>query len=174
MNSVKSIAVVGIIVLLGLSARQASAARPDTWITTQAQISLLTTDGAGRTAVKVDTQKGHVTLHGKVGTEAQKNVAEATVKTIEGVKSVRNLVQVVPETEAAAVKASDSDVKNAVEAALKSHKSLDGIKVESVDNGLVLLEGSTKTHALKLRAIEAAYGCAGVTRVASKIETSET
>ena len=124
-------------------------------------------------AVKVDTQNGHVTLHGKVGTEAQKDLAEATVKALDGVRSVRNLVQVVPETDAAAVKASDADVKNAVEVALKSHKSLDGIKVESVDNGLVLLEGNTKTFALKLRAIETAYGCYGVMRVASKIETSE-
>src|SRR5512143_139957 len=139
MNLVKSIAVVGIVVLFGISARQASAARPDSWITARAQFALLTTDGAGRMAVKVDTQKGHVTLHGKVGTEAQKNVAEATVKALEGVKSVRNLVQVVPETETAAVKASDADVKTAVQVALKSHKSLHGIKVESVDNGLVLL-----------------------------------
>ena len=159
--------------LLGFSARQASAARPDSWITTKARIALLTTDGAGRSAVKVDTQHGHVTLHGKVGTEAQKDVAGTTVKALEGVKSVRNLVQVVPETSTAAVKASDSDVKKTVEVALKSHKSLDGIKVESVDNGLVLLEGSTKTLALKLRAIETAYDCSGVRQVASKIETTE-
>ena len=71
------------------------------------------------------------------------------------------------------MKASDSDVKKTVEVALKSHKSLDGIKVESVDNGLVLLEGSTKTLALKLRAIETAYDCSGVRQVASKIETTE-
>ena len=91
MNSVKSVAVVGIMVLFGLSANQASAARPDGWITTKARIALLTTDGAGRMAVKVDTLRGHVTLHGKVSTEAQKDMAGTTVKALEGVKSVRNL-----------------------------------------------------------------------------------
>ena len=173
MNSVKSVAVVGIMVLFGFSAGQASAARPDGWITTQARIALLTTDGAGRTAVKVDTVHGRVTLHGKVNTEAQKDLAGTTVKALEGVTSVRNLVQVVPEASSAAVKASDADVKKAVEAALKGHKTLDGIKVESVDNGLVLLHGSTTSTTDELRAIEAAYDVPGVRQVSSKIETKE-
>ena len=173
MNSVKAVAVAGILVLVGFSAREAAAARPDGWITTKARIALLTTDGAGRTAVKVDTVDGHVTLHGKVSTKAQKDVAGTTVKALDGVKSVRNLVQVVPEASTAAVKASDADVKKAVEAALKSQQSLDGIEVQSVDNGLVLLDGNTTTLALKLQAIEAAYSCTGVRQVATRIETSE-
>jgi osmotically-inducible protein OsmY len=45
--------------------------------------------------------------------------------------------------------------------------------VESVDNGVVLLGGSTQAVAQKLRAIESAYDCAGVRHVASKIETSD-
>jgi hyperosmotically inducible protein len=173
MDSVKSIGVVGIILLCGLSAPRASAERPDAWITTRARIALLTADGAGRTAVKVDTEHGRVTLHGKVSTEAQKDTAERVVGSLEGVRSVRNLVEVVPEASKEAVKASDSDVKKAVEATLKSHKSLEGIKVESVDNGVVLLNGRAKTLAVELQAIEAVYGCPGVRQVASKIETGD-
>ena len=169
----RSIAVAGVVLLCGLSANRASADRPDSWITTRAQIALLTTDGAGRTAVKVDTEHGHVTLHGKVRTEAQRDAAGKAVAALDGVRSVRNLVQVVPEASSAAIKASDSDIKKAVEVALKSDKSLDGIKVESVDDGLVLLEGSTNNLALELRAIEAAYACAGVRQVASKIHAGE-
>jgi len=45
--------------------------------------------------------------------------------------------------------------------------------VKAVNNGLVLLNGSTSSLTLKLRAIECAYGVAGVRQVASEIETKE-
>jgi hyperosmotically inducible periplasmic protein len=156
-----------------LAARSAQAARPDAWVTAQVRVAILTTDGAGRTAVKVDTEHGLVTLHGSVRSQAEKDKAEAAARGVEGVTSVHNLVQLVPEAYKEAVKASDKDVKDAVEAALKTHKGLAGVHVESVDNGLVLLDGSTKNLPDKLVAIEAAYNCVGVRQVASKIETGE-
>jgi hyperosmotically inducible protein len=161
------------LLMWNLTVLSAHAARPDAWITTRARIALLTTDGAGRTDVKVDTEHGQVTLHGKVGSQAEKDKAETAVRGVEGVTGVRNLVEVVPESRKEAVKSSDSDVRRAVEVALKSDKSLDGIKVESVDNGVVLLGGNTQSVTQKLRAIESAYDCAGVRHVASKIETSD-
>src|SRR5262245_36218207 len=112
-------------------------AASDEWITTKAKIALLTTDGAGRSGVKVDTDNGHVTLHGKVESQAMRDKAESTVRKIDGVKSVRNLLQVVPESRERSVKAADKDIRDAVESALKANKNLDGVKVESVDNGLV-------------------------------------
>jgi osmotically-inducible protein OsmY len=71
------------------------------------------------------------------------------------------------------VKAVDKDVMDAVEKALRADKSLEGIKVKSVDNGLVFLEGSTASLTGALRAIETAYGVPGVRQVASGIETKE-
>ncbi len=173
MNSqTKLSALLGVLLVGTLTAGTAHAAS-DTWITTKAKIALLTHDGAGRMDVKVDTDNGVVTLHGKVESQAVKDKATRIVKEIDGVKSVRNLVEVVPESIEKAVKASDHDVKEAVEAALKSHKTLDGIHVESVDNGLVLLGGKTTSLDLKLVAIETAYAVPGARRVASKIETDE-
>ena len=162
------------LLMWSLAVGSAHAARPDSWITARARIALLTTDGAGRTAVKVDTEHGRITLHGKVSSQAEKDRAEAAVRSVEGVTGVRNLVEVVPGTLKEAVKASDSDVKRAVEVALKADKRLDGIKVASVDNGVVLLAGSDQAIAQKLLAIETAYDCAGVRRVASQIETLDT
>ena len=49
------------------------------------------------------------------------------------------------------VKAADKDVKEAVEKSLKQDKNLEGIKVKSVDDGLVFLDGSTTSLANKLR-----------------------
>jgi len=167
------LALVGVFCISSLAVRSSHAGPTDAWITTKARIALLTTDGAGRTAVKVDTEHGQVTLHGKVSSQAAKDKAEETVRGVDGVKSVRNLLQVVPESRQDAVKASDADVKKSVEAALDAQKSLEGIKVKSVDNGVVLLDGSTQTLEQKLRAIETAYDCAGVRRVASEIETKD-
>ena len=69
------------------------------------------------------------------------------------------------------MKASDKEVKKAVETALRNNKSLDGIKVDSVDNGVVLLSGKTTSLELKLVAIETAYTVFGARHVASTIET---
>ena len=155
---------------VGVSSAHAS---DDAWISTKIRIQLMTTDGAGRNAVKVETEHGKVTLHGTVDSQAVKDKAEATARAVGGVTDVRNLVEVVKEARQESVKAADEDVKQAVERMLKGDKSLDGIDVKSVDNGLVFLSGHTTSLASKLRAIEAAYDIPGVRQVASEIETTD-
>ena len=174
MNSSRTLALtlVGLLWTWGVGVAPARAS-DDTWITTKIRIALLTTDGAGRNAVKVDTEHGKVTLHGTVDSEAVKDKAEATARAVGGVTDVRNLLQVVKESSQKSVKAADKDVKDAVERSLKGDKSFDGIKVKSVEDGLVFLDGSTTSLASKLRAIETAYEIPGVRQVASEIETKE-
>jgi hyperosmotically inducible protein len=167
-----ALTLIALLVIWGVGVGPAQAS-DDTWITTKIRIALMTTDGAGRNAVKVDTEHGKVTLHGTVDSEAVKEKAEATARAVGGVTDVRNLLQVVKESRQDSVKAADKDVKEAVEKALKADKSLEGIKVESVDNGLVLLNGGTTSMTTELRAIEAAYDVPGVRQVASKIEAKE-
>jgi hyperosmotically inducible protein len=167
-----ALAVVGFLLAWGAGVAPAQAS-DDTWISTKVRIALMTTDGAGRNAVNVNTEHGKVTLHGVVDSEAVKEKAEATARAVGGVTEVRNLLQVVKESRQESVKAADKDVRAAVENALKADKSLEGIKVKSVDNGLVFLEGSTASLTGALRAIETAYGIPGVRQVASGIETKE-
>ena len=133
----------------------------------------MTTDGAGGNAVKVDVEHGKVTLHGTVDSEAVKEKAEATARAVGGVMEVKNLLQVVKESRQHSVKAADKDVKEAVENLLKADKSLDGIKVKSVENGLVFLDGSASSLAAALRAIESVYGIPGVRQVSSGIQAKE-
>lgn len=157
--------------LLAAFTTSATADVKDSWISTKAKIALLTNDGFSVKGAGVDSVNGNVTLHGKVNTEADRSKAEVTVRQLEGVKTVKNLIQVVPEAEMKAVGASDSDVKDRVQASLRKDSRLEDIKVASVDNGLVLLSG--KAHGIdeKLAAIEAAYAVTGVRRVATVIET---
>ena len=173
-KTILSTLIVGGIVLLiwgvGVASAQAS---DDTWISTKIRIALMTTDGAGRNAVKVDTEHGKVTLHGTVDSEAVKEKAEATARAVGGVTEVKNLLQVVKESSQHSVKAADKDIKEALEKALKVDKNLEDINVKSVDNGLVFLTGHATGLAHKLQAIEIAYGVPGVWQVASEIETKE-
>jgi hyperosmotically inducible protein len=167
-----TLTLVSLLLVWGVGAPSAQAA-DDTWITTKIRIALMTTDGAGRNAVKVDSEHGKVTLHGTVDSEAVKDKAEATARTVGGVTDVRNLLQVVKESRQHSVKAADKDVKEAVEKSLKKDRSFDGVNVKSVDNGLVLLDGDTPSLDIKLRSIETAYEVAGVAQVASNIETKD-
>ena len=87
-------------------------------------------------------------------------------------KTVKNLLQVVPSNVKEAVAANDSDVKDRVEASLKADVKMKDVKVASVNNGVVLLSGKTDSLTESLRAIENAYSVNGVHRVASELEES--
>jgi osmotically-inducible protein OsmY len=165
------LALCGALALVG--AGTAAADTSDAWITTKAKISLLTTDGVSGTKINVDTVDGKVTLHGKVPTAAEKTKAETAVRGIDGVKEVKNLLQVVPEERKDAVNASDDTIKDGVQSALKNDKAVEDVKVASVNQGVVLLSGKTASLDAKLKAIERAASVPGVRRVSSEIETAE-
>ena len=114
-----------------------------------------------------------MTIHGTVGTTADRTKAEQTVRKVDGVKSVKNLLQVVPVNMKDIVASNDSDVKDRVEASLKTDTKMDDVKVASVNKGVVLLSGKTENIAQSLRAIENAYSVKGVHRVASEIQIIE-
>src|SRR5690349_954292 len=80
---------------------------PDAWLTAKAKVALMTTEGIRTTHLNVDTVKGVVTLHGQVPAADQKAKAADVVKKLDGVKEVKNLLQVVPSAERKAVKRSD-------------------------------------------------------------------
>ena len=70
-------------------------------------------------AVHVDTFDGRVTLYGKVISELQKENAGSIAKSIiDGVKSVRNLLQVVADSHEKAVDEADERIKERVQKAL--------------------------------------------------------
>jgi hyperosmotically inducible periplasmic protein len=165
------VALVGAIVIAGAVAVRADV--KDSWITTKAKIALLTTDGFSVSGANVDTRDGKVTMHGTVGTTADRTRAEQTVLKVDGVKSVKNLLQVVPVTMKDIVASNDSDVKDRVEASLKTDTRMNDVKVASVNDGVVLLSGQAANLTEKLRAIENAYSVNGVHRVASEIQILE-
>ena len=68
---------------------KAKEATSDTWITTKVKADLVTEKGIPGTDIKVETNKGVVSLSSMVPvTETQKDIAVAIAKKIKGVKAV--------------------------------------------------------------------------------------
>jgi hyperosmotically inducible protein len=152
-----------------------AATPPDAWITTKAKLALITSDNVSAQSVNVDTTNGQITLHGKVRSAAEKAEAERLAKSIDGVKGVRNMLQVVSEPRTESVKVADADLKDRVEKALRADDTLkdSDIAVASVNDGVVLLKGQAKTIGDHLRAVETTARVPGVRRVASEIQSPD-
>ena len=151
--SVTRVVTLGVAFLALVVGSAHAADTPDSWITMKTKLALMTTDGVSTSHLNVDTVKGVVTLHGQVPTAADKAKAEDVAKGIEGTKEVRNLLQVVPKSQRAVVERSDDD-----------------IKVSSVNKGVVLLSGKTKSLATSLESVVVADAVKGVRRVSSEVE----
>ncbi|RON11176.1 phospholipid-binding protein [Pseudomonas brassicacearum] len=68
---------------------KAEEATSDTWITTKVKSDLVTEKGIPGTDIKVETNKGVVSLSSKVAvTQSQKDMAVAITQKIKGVKAV--------------------------------------------------------------------------------------
>ena len=165
-----AIGIAGIVIMGALVARAAD--RPDAWVTMSTKVALMTTDGVSTSNLNVDTVKGVVTLHGKVKTAEEKAKAEQVAKGVEGAKEVKNLLQVVPSADRKVVERSDDDIQKAVDKAFKANKQVNdsGIKVASVNKGVVLLSGKTKSMAAHLQAVKLADAVHGVRRVSTEVE----
>lgn len=155
--------------ILPVSVRAADS--PDSWITMKTKIALMTTEDLSTKDLNVDTVKGVVTLHGMVPTEAEKEKAEHVSMKIDGVKAVKNLLQVVPDSRRKIVERADDQIKDNVESAFKANHRINdsGIKVASVNKGVVLLSGKTKSLEAHTESVSVAYAVPGVRRVSTEV-----
>jgi hyperosmotically inducible protein len=139
----------------------------DAWITTKVKVALIGAPGdVSPLKINVDTRDGIVTLFGTVNSDADKRSAEQQTKKIEGVKSVQNELQVVPEAAANRVAAKDDQVQDAVQKRLEGRDALkdDKIGVE-VKNGVVRLTGTVDGFAERMTALTVARSTDGVKSV---------
>jgi osmotically-inducible protein OsmY len=153
----------------------AADAPPDAWLTTKAKLAVLTSIGTDGSDINVDTVNGIVTLHGTVASSADKQKAEEAASDIDGVKDVRNMLQVVASKNADAVAAQDDKIQKRVTSTLDAEESLrdSNITVQSVNKGAVLLAGEAKSVFDHLRAVELATTVEGVRSVASEIQSPD-
>jgi osmotically-inducible protein OsmY len=144
----------------------------DSWITSKAKAKLIADKRITR-AVNVETHAGVVTLRGKVASAEERQVAEQVVHGTDGVKTVRNALQIVPDTQRTAVDARDKDLKKSVKARLDKETMLKDadITVRS-DNAVVTLMGAVSDARAAARANALARGTSGVRAVRNEIRVA--
>jgi len=146
-------------------------AAKDAWITTDAKVRLIANSDTPARDINVDTLGGVVTLFGTVPTENARRAAELEVKKVDGVKSVENDLQVVPEVSAGAVEHRDDQVKDAVEKNLKAREELSDAKIDvEVANGVVRLTGKVHSQSDRLTALTLARATDGVRSVVGDLK----
>lgn len=136
----------------------------DVWITSMAKISLLADSETPALDINVDTRNGAVTLFGIVPTTEAKRAAEADVRKVSGVKSVRNELQVVASARQPAVKALDEDIQRDVAKRFENHADLDDVDI-AVKNCVARLSGTVPDGTQRLEAAIVARSTAGVCSV---------
>ena len=170
----------GVMVTAVLYAAPAFAiSRPDPWITTKTKMALLTAPDVSGMKINVDTVNGVVSLYGDVTSEKEKTQAERVARGIEGVTDVRNMLHVkAPEgttKETTSAKLDDKTIEQRVKAAIDKDSALSDsdIKVASVNNGVVTLEGEARTMSDHRRALEKARSVDGVKQVRSNVKAPD-
>jgi hyperosmotically inducible periplasmic protein len=125
----------------------------DTWLTSKTKIALFADSRVHGRQVNVETKKGLVFIRGKVDSDEAKTAAEEIAKGIEGVKGVKNELQVVAPSKREAVEDKDDAITARVKKQFAKEPILKnpGIGVQT-NAGVVSLTGevpdiSTSAHA---------------------------
>lgn len=144
----------------------------DSWITAKVKLAMLADSRVSGFATDVDTNGGVVTLSGKVDEQVNKSAAEEVAKGIEGVKSVNNQIQVVPDAKRSQVNAADDKIEDDIKKAMDADAGLKdlGLRVDS-NAGVVTLDGSVDAHDQLVKAAQAIRKIPGVKSVVTTAVT---
>jgi len=154
------------------TAQAVKGAVSDSWLTSKTKIELFADERVKGRQVHVETVKGEVFLRGKVDSEAAKTAAEEIAKGIEGVKGVKNDLQVVAPSAREIVAADDELITQAVTATLARDPLLKKIDVRT-DAGVVVLSGEVPSLALSAKASDLAHRIDGVKSVKNELRVAE-
>ena len=160
----------------------APAAKSDAWLTTKVKTTLLFHKNVNATGTEVTSQDGIITLRGHANSTAQKDLTSEYAMDVEGVKNVKNEMNVAnapikTTTPATTSKVDtvvdsidDASVTGMVKATLLSHRSTSAINT-TVDtkDGVVTLGGKAKTAAEKDLAGKFAGDVNGVTKIVNNM-----
>jgi hyperosmotically inducible periplasmic protein len=147
-------------------------ATSDTWITSKTKIALFADGRVKGRDVTVETMNGEVFLRGKVESEEAKSAAAEVTRGIDGVKNVKNDLQVVSASTRPAVTTDDKVITRSVESRFSRDPELKKIDVRT-DAGVVVLSGQVASITAAARASEAAHKVAGVKAVKNELRVNQ-
>jgi hyperosmotically inducible protein len=143
----------------------------DSWITAKTKIALFGDDRVSGWEVNVDTKSGVVSLTGKVDSAEAKARAEQVARDIDGVREVRNNLQVVSEARRERVDAKDGDLKDRIERQISQDSRFKGADIDvKVNDGVVQLTGEVDTVGQSAAASERARRVPGVRAVKNELK----
>jgi osmotically-inducible protein OsmY len=143
----------------------------DSWITSKTKLALITDSRTKARRIKVETYRGVVTLRGKVASGEERSAAEEITKRVDGVASVRNTLEIVPEMKRKALDSKDDELTKSVENRLATEGQLKDASIRvRTDNGMVTLMGTVPTMQAKTRAGDVVRKVPGVRGVRNELE----
>jgi hyperosmotically inducible protein len=150
------------------AAQDAKTGISDSWVTAKTKIALFGDDRIKGGQISVGTVNGAVSLRGKVDSDSAKAAAASVARAVDGVKSVRNDLRVVPARDRKAIAASDTDITRQVEGRLAKDAQLKKVDVRT-DGGAVILTGAVSSIDASAHASELARGVPGVRMVKNEL-----
>lgn len=143
----------------------------DRLVTGRVKAALIADPDTKARKIDVETFRGVVQLNGFVDSAAERSKAESVAGNVNGVKQVRNNLQVGGEKTTVAEAVDDSVVTGKVKAAIAGDSALSGMQVNvETHEGTVLLSGFVDNPEQKTRAAEVARGVSGVRAVKNDTE----
>jgi osmotically-inducible protein OsmY len=159
---------------LTLSQASTAAESSDEWVTTKTAIALFAIPEVDPGGISVESRDGHVTLVGAVPNAAAKDRVVSVVRQVEGVKDIRDELQVsAPPVVEHARPRSSEDLRTEVVETLKDDADLtdNAISVEVENGGVIELGGFARSLSDQLRALRLTRGVPGVEMVRNAMKS---
>jgi hyperosmotically inducible periplasmic protein len=146
----------------------------DTWLTAKTKIALFADARVKGSEINVETAQGAVMIRGKVDSEAAKAAAEGIAKRIDGVKSVKNELQVVAPSKREATDNKDEAITARVKEQIAKESSLMHASIQTRTNaGVVSLSGEVQDLNASAQASFTAWQVPGVKAVQNDLTIKE-
>jgi osmotically-inducible protein OsmY len=161
--------------VLLLAAGPAFADSPDGLITARSKLLLWTSLGVRTGELHVDTDDGVIALFGSVNSLQQHDLAERLVRSVTGVRGVRNQLEVVRAAPGKRPQPTDRDLMARIDQHLRNEPTLTNsrMQVRSVEAGAVVLSGTASSLSDHLRAVSMVGRMPGVRAIASDVQGPE-
>jgi hyperosmotically inducible protein len=146
----------------------------DSWLTAKAKIALFADARVKGSEINVETTQGLVMIRGKVDSDAAKQAAESVAKGIDGVKSVKNELQVVAPSKREAIDDKDDAITTRVNEQIAKDSNLKKAGVHAQTNaGVVSLSGEVQDLMTSAQASWTAWQVPGVKSVKNDLTVKE-
>jgi hyperosmotically inducible protein len=146
----------------------------DSWLTSKTKIALFADARVKGSEINVETTQGLVMIRGKVDSDAAKQAAEGIAKGIDGVKSVKNELQVVAPSKREAIDDKDASITTRVNEQIAKDAYLKNAGIHAQTNaGVVSLSGEVSNLMTSAQASWTAWQVPGVKSVKNDLTVKE-